>query len=105
MRVSMTPDHEWRGDRRHTEQPPRATGGGPQAQRAPVRIGSTLDSLHKISKASHYETDTDRRRPYRSSTPRLKSAKLRPPEFLCRPHLCRIRRARFIADAVRANSR
>ncbi len=57
----MTPDQEWRGDSHLTEQPPRATGGGPQAQRAPVRIGSTLDSLHKISKASHYETDTDKR--------------------------------------------
>jgi hypothetical protein len=44
----MTPDQEWRGDNRLTEQPPRATGGGRQAQRAPVRIGSTLDSLHKI---------------------------------------------------------
>jgi len=31
----MTPDQEWRGDSRLSEQPPRATGGGPQAQRAP----------------------------------------------------------------------
>ncbi len=31
----MTPDQEWRGDSRLTEQPPRATGGGRQAQRGP----------------------------------------------------------------------
>jgi hypothetical protein len=101
----MTPDQEWRGDSRLTERPPRAIGGGASGTaRAPVPIGSTLDSLHKISKASHYETHTNKR-PYCTSGPRLEGARLRPREFLCRPHLCRIRRDRFIADAVRANSR
>ena len=64
----MTPDQEWRGDSRLTEQHPCAIGGGPQAQLRLVRIGSTLDSLHTISKAVHYETDTDKN-PYRTSKP------------------------------------
>jgi hypothetical protein len=52
----MTLDQEWRGDSRLTEQPPRATAGVVRAQRAPVRLQSTLDSLHKISKAPQYGT-------------------------------------------------
>jgi hypothetical protein len=54
MMVSMTPGQEWRGGSR--TEPPRTTGAEPQAHRATVRIGSILDSLHKISQASHYET-------------------------------------------------
>jgi hypothetical protein len=46
----MTADQEWRGDSRLAEQLPRATGCEPQAQRAPVSLESTLDSLHNIQK-------------------------------------------------------
>jgi hypothetical protein len=46
-------------------------------KRALVGLESTLDSLYNNSTASHYETDTDKR-PYRTSKPHLKGAKLRP---------------------------
>jgi hypothetical protein len=81
----MTPGQAWRGGSR-AEQPPRTTRAEPQVQRATVRIGLTLDRLHKTSKASHYETGPMNAHIARHK-PRLKGAKLRPPEFLCRPHL------------------
>src|ERR1700690_4402995 len=65
--------------------------------------GRHLTACIAFQKRSHSETDTDNR-PYVTSKPRPKGAKLRPLEFLC-AHPCRIRRARFIADAVRANWR